>query len=207
MNVLARIVSYVFHPLLMGTYLFALMVFLLPAALYPIPASSQFLFLTLFFIITVALPVCLMSFLKIFGSIKSFTLENRQERVFPFFMILTLYASFTYLLTYQNKIGFDDNVFKFLLIIDCLVLMGTLLTLFYKVSIHAIGIMGLAGILVPLNKESDNVMLLWITIGIVVLAGIIMSARLQLNAHTPRQVLVGAITGFLTGFFGIILLF
>jgi hypothetical protein len=92
-------------------------------------------------------------------------------------MILLLYAAFTYILTYQNKIGVDDNVFKFLLIIDGLVLIGTLFTLFYKVSIHAIGIMGLAGILIPLNKESDNALLLWITIGVVVLAGIIMSAQ------------------------------
>jgi hypothetical protein len=191
----------------MGTYLFALMAFLLPAALYPITAASQLLFLILFFCITFVLPVCLMSFLKIFGSIKSFKLESRRERIFPFFMILLLYAAFTYLLTYRNKIGFDDNVFKFLLIMDCLVLAGTLFTVFYKVSIHAIGIMGLAGILIPLNKESDNTLLLWITIGVVLLAGIIMSARLQLNAHTPRQVLVGAVSGFLIGFFGIILLF
>jgi membrane-associated phospholipid phosphatase len=191
----------------MGTYLFALMVFLLPAALYPIDSRFQLLFLALVFIITFVLPVCLLSFLKIFGSIKSFTLESRKERVFPFIMILLLYAAFTYILTYQDKIAFDDNVFKFLLIIDCLVLIATLFTLFYKVSIHAIGIMGLAGILIPLNKESDNIVLLWITIGVVLLAGIIMSARLQLNAHTPRQVLIGALSGFLIGFFGIILLF
>ncbi len=207
MNALAKIVSYVFHPLLMGTYLFMLMVFLLPAALYPITASSQLLFLGLFFIITFVLPVLMMSILKILGSIKSFTLESRQERVFPFFMILTMYGLFTYMLTYQNRIGLEDNIFKFLLIMDCLVLIGTLITLFYKVSIHAIGIMGLVGILMPLNKESDNTLLLWITIGVVVLSGIIMSARLQLNAHTPRQVLVGAVSGFLIGFFGIIFLF
>lgn len=205
MNLLARIVSYVFHPLLMGTYLFALMAFLLPAALYPVTASSQLLFLALVFITTFVVPVSFMSLLKLLGTIKSLTLESRQERVIPFFMVLALYGAFTYMLT--RKIGMDVNVIKFLLIIDCLVLMGVLLTLFYKVSIHAIGIMGLAGILIPLNKESDSTMLLWITIGVVMLAGIIMSARLQLNAHTPRQVLVGALAGFLTGFFGIILLF
>lgn len=207
MNAIARIISYVFHPLLVGTYLFALMVFLLPAALYPINAGSQLLFLTLFFIITVVIPVCLLSFLKVSGLIRSFQLESLQERIFPFLIILLLYGAFTYILTYQNKIGTDDNVFKFLLIVDCLVLAGTLITLFYKVSMHAIGMMGLAGILIPLNKESDNTLLLWITIGVVVLAGVVMSARLQLNAHTPRQVLVGALSGFLIGFFGIILLF
>jgi hypothetical protein len=189
----------------MGTYLFALMVFILPAALYPINAKSQFLFLVVIFVITFALPAFMMSILKSFGSIKSFALETRQERIFPFIMILVLYALFTYMLTY--RISIYDNVFKFLLIIDCLVLISTLLTLFYKVSIHAIGIMGLAGILIPLNKESDNTLLFWVTIGVVVLAGIVMSARLQLNSHTPRQVLVGAVSGFLIGFFGVIVLF
>lgn len=207
MNVLARIISYAFHPLLMGTYLFALLIWILPAALYPINSSSQLLFLIMFFAMTFAFPVLMMSFLKVFGTIKSFMLESRQERVFPFFMILGLYSAFTYMLTYRNRIGFDDYVFKFLLIIDCLVLIGTFITLFYKVSIHAIGIMGLVGILIPLNRQSDNVLLLWVTIAVIVLAGVVMSARLQLNAHTPRQVLVGALSGFLTGFFGIILLF
>lgn len=205
MNLLSRIVSYVFHPMLMGTYLFALMIFILPAALYPINTKSQLIFLVLIFVITFALPVFMLSILKTFGSIKSFTLETREERIFPFIMILVLYASFTYMLTY--RISIHDNVFKFLLIIDALVLIATLLTLFYKVSIHAIGSMGLAGILIPLNKESDNTFLFWATIGVVVLAGIVMSARLQLNAHTPRQVLVGAMAGFLIGFFGIIVLF
>lgn len=207
MNALSRIISYMFHPLLMGTYLFSLFIFLLPAALYPINSGSQFLFLGLFFMITVVLPVIMMSLLKLSGSIKSFTLESRSERVFPFITVLMLYGTFTYLLTMQNRIGFEHNLFKFILIIDGLVLIGTLITVFYKVSIHAIGIMGLAGILIPLNIESDNTLLLWITIGVVVLAGIVMSARLQLNAHTPRQVLVGALSGFLIGFFGVILLF
>lgn len=189
----------------MGTYLLALFVFLLPAALYPINSGSQILFLAVFFIITFVLPVIMMSFLRIFGSIQSFKLENRRERIFPFFTILVLYALFTYLLS--NKIGPDDNLFRFILIMDALVLTGVLFTLFYKVSMHAIGIMGLAGILIPLNKESDNELLLWVTMGVVVLAGIVMSARLQLHAHTPRQVLVGALSGFLVGFFGVILLF
>jgi hypothetical protein len=35
--------------------------------------------------------------------------------------------------------------------------------------VHAIGIAGLAGILLPLNQQSDNQLLFWTTIGVVVL--------------------------------------
>lgn len=207
MNLLARIVSYVFHPMLVGTYLFAFMVFMLPAALYPVAERSQLLFLALFFTITCVLPVFMLSILKALGSLKSFTMKTRQERIFPFFMMVVLYGSFTYMMLRQNNGNFEGNVIKFLLIIDCLVLVGTLVTLFFKVSIHAIGMMGLVGILIPLNRESDNVLLLWVTLGVIVLAGIVMSARLQLNAHTPRQILAGALSGFLIGFLGVIVLF
>ena len=40
-----------------------------------------------------------------------------------------------------------------------------------------------------------------------VLAGLVMSARLYLQAHTLREVGYGAAVGFLVGFFGMILLF
>lgn len=207
MNVPARIISYVFHPLLMGTYLFLIMALLLPAALYPINAGSQLLFVGIYFVMSFLLPVLMISMMKVFGSVKSLAMENRRERVFPFFMILVLYATFTYMLTYQNRIGLEDNIFRFILIIDALVFVSFLITLFYKVSVHAVGIAGLAGILLPLNQQSDNQLLFWVTIGVVVLAGVVMSARLQLNAHTPRQILVGGLAGLLIGFFGVILLF
>lgn len=207
MNVLARIISYVFHPLLMGTYLFVMLAVILPAALYPISRQGQPMFLVMIFVITFVGPALMVGSLKLLGSVKSLMMENRQERIFPFCLILLLYGVFTYMLTYKNRFGLDDNVIKFLLIIDCMVLVSIVFTLFYKVSIHAVGIMGLVGILIPLNKESDNTLLLWVTLGVIVLAGIVMSARLQLNAHTPRQVLVGALAGFLTGFFGVVVLF
>lgn len=207
MNVTARLISYVFHPLLMGTYLLLILALLLPAGLYPISRQGQPLFLGMFFLITFLMPVLMVGSLKLLGSVKSFMMEGRQERIFPFFLILLLYSVFTYMLTYKNRFGLEDNVIRFLFIIDCMVLVSLVFTLFYKVSIHAIGITGLAGILIPLNKESDNTGLLWLTLGVILLAGIVMSARLQLNAHTPRQVLTGALAGFLTGFLGVIVLF
>jgi membrane-associated phospholipid phosphatase len=34
-----------------------------------------------------------------------------------------------------------------------------------------------------------------------------MSARLQLNAHTPREILVGGVSGFIIGFVSMIVMF
>ncbi len=49
--------------------------------------------------------------------------------------------------------------------------------------------------------------LLWPTAAVIVVAGLVMSARLYLDAHTPRQVMIGGVVGFGIGFLGMIFLF
>lgn len=207
MNALARIISVIFHPLLMATYLLGLLSFVLPSALYPINIESRNSFLILIFLMTFVLPALNISFFRIVGSISSITMPDRAQRVRPFFLISLIYGFVTYLFFIKSRISVDDNLFKLLIIIDALVIVATLITLFYKVSIHTLGVTGILGILLPLNKVAENNALFIPTLVLIVIAGVVMSARLQLNSHTPREVLIGAVTGFAVGFFGMIILF
>ena len=207
MNILARVISFVFHPLLMATYLLGLLSFYLPSALYPINMGARGSFLLLIFLMTFALPAINISLFRIIGTISSFTMIQRKERIRPFFLITIIYCFVTYIFSFKTRISTDDSLFKLLLIIDCLVIAATMITFFYKVSIHSIGIMGLLGIIIPLNRVAENNSLFLPTIALLIIAGLVMSARLQLNSHTSREVWVGAATGFSIGFFGIIILF
>jgi membrane-associated phospholipid phosphatase len=206
-NILARFFSVVFHPLLLATYLVAILAIFLPSALYPISIESAPAFLRLIFLLTFVLPLVNVSFFRIFGAIRSFAMESRSERVMPFTLITLLYGVFTYMVYSRWRVGLDDSLLKILIIIDCLVLVATLITVFYKVSVHSLGIAGVIGILLPLNKAVDNDLLFVPMLVAIVVAGLVMAARLQLNAHSPRETLVGAITGFSVGFFGMIFLF
>lgn len=94
-----------------------------------------------------------------------------------------------------------------MLLVTLLVVVGTLITFFYKVSIHSLAMWGGIGIIIPLNKAMEQSYLLWPTAGIIIAAGLVMSARLYLDAHTPRQVMVGGLVGFGIGFLGMIFLF
>lgn len=207
MNTLARLISIFFHPLLMTTYLIGLLSFTLPSALYPVNAESFQSFMLLIFLMTFALPAINLALFRLFGTIRSFSLEERSERIIPFFLITFIYAFVTWLFVTKTRVSYDDSLFKILLLIDCLVLVSALITLVYKVSIHSMGIMGVLGILMPLNKVAENNSLFIPTIILILLAGIVMSSRLQLNAHTPREIMVGATSGFAIGFFGMIILF
>lgn len=206
-NLGARIVSILFHPLLLATYMFALFSFTLPAGLDPLKEDGHLNFVFLIFCITFLLPALNIGIFKTFGSIKSLAMEERQERIIPFSFITILYGVVTYLFYSRTRVSLNDNLLKFLIIIDLLVLVATLVTVFYKVSVHSMAIWGLIGILLPLNKVSEDGALFYPTVLSIAIAGMVMTARLHLNAHTPKEVMIGGMLGFAISFVSMTIMF
>jgi hypothetical protein len=204
---LARLASYIFHPLLMPTYLFLLLSAVFPIALDPIQRSSHLLFISLIFIVTFLLPVLSLGILKTFGTIRSFHMDSRQERILPFVSITFLYLTVTFMFNYRTRIGFNDNFMKLMLVIDALALIATLITFFYKISVHSLTAWGIVAILVLLNKASEANTLFYPAIIAVALTGFIMSARIVMGAHTLREVLWGGLVGLATGITAMLILF
>ena len=69
------------------------------------------------------------------------------------------------------------------------------INIFWKISAHSIGIGGLAGLLVSICLRMGLYMPLYITVALL-LCGIVASARLVLQVHTPAQVYLGLLLGF-----------
>lgn len=203
----ARLVSLIFHPLLMPTYLFSMLAWALPTALEPISPELQLKFLLFIFIVTFLLPFLNVGIFKAFGTIRTFSMPDRKERLIPFVFISAIYVVVTYLFYSQTRMNLNDNFLKFMVIIDLLVVMATVATFFFKVSVHSISAWGLIGIMVPLNKISEIKTLFYPTLCIIVLAGIIMSARLQVGAHSSREVMWGGVLGLATSVLGMLVLF
>jgi membrane-associated phospholipid phosphatase len=105
------------------------------------------------------------------------------------------------------KVSVNVNFNKVMVIEVALGLVATIATFYEKVSIHSMAICAAVGIFIPLNKAVDDGSLLIPTAAMLAIAGVVMSARLYLNAHTPRQVMYGAFLGFTVGFTGMMLLF
>lgn len=207
MNWVARLVSILFHPLLMATYMCLLFIVAMPSALEPFRQETFSGLLTLIFLVTFLLPAINILVFKIFGSISSLSMPDRRDRIIPFVFITILYVSMTLLFYWRFRIDFTDNVLKFFVIIDLLAMTSAIVTFFYKVSVHSIGICGLLGIVLPLNTLSENGALFYPTVGLIVLTGIVMSSRLQLHAHTLREVTVGGVLGFTISFIAMNVLF
>jgi hypothetical protein len=206
-NALARLISILFHPLLMATYLFSLLAWALPSALAPLNTNAHLTFIFLLFIVTFLLPALNIGMFKLFGTIKSVSMIDRKERILPFVFISVIYVVITYLFYSKSRISLNDNFLKLMMIIDLLVIMATLVTFFFKVSVHSLAIWGLIGIMLPLTKIAEINTLFYITLVLIVVAGLIMSSRLQLGAHTSREVMWGGVLGLATSLAGMLLLF
>jgi hypothetical protein len=200
----AQFVSFLFHPLLLTSYLVLLLGIFFPPMLM-IKPQNVLLIAGFVSLVTFVLPAFNLLTFKYFGTISSLTLGSRKERVLQFFFIAVIYILVTFMFYY--KLPISANFIRLMMIISALVLAAAVITIFYKLSIHSLAMWGGVGILLPLNKVSETGELLWPTVGIIIVTGLVMSSRLYLNAHTPREVLVGSVTGFVIGFGGMIVLF
>ncbi len=194
---IAGLISYVFHPLLIPTYLLVLMLNL------PVFVFSQYSFqlklmLTAYvFLLTFFVPLMLMWMLKKNKIIRSFQMETRQERVLPLtFMSITYYITYYFL----NRLQILNIYSIFLLGITLVSLVTLLINFKFKISLHMIGMGGLTGVFFGLAVNFQGISL-WLVYLLFIISGVVAYARLVLTDHTVRQLFYGYLLGFIVFFF------
>jgi len=199
-NKSAHVISFLFHPLLLATYIFAAFIFLEPMVVVPAGYSSvaRWLIVLVVWLTTFAIPVLSLALLKFMGTIKSFTLRNRQERLLPFFYIALFYALTAYYFSAQMMVtGLTAGIFVLTAI---MIFAAAVVTLFWQISAHALGVGGLTGTLLAVNLMLPGPQVNYLLLVVVLVAGLVMSARLRLQAHTPAQVYAGFLLGLFISF-------
>ena len=178
--------------------------FYAPSSLRPIDAESISSILIMVFIITFLVPALSIGMLRLTASISSMRLEDRRERVMPLFFVTAYYALTVYLFSY--KLVLSETLIVLFSAITATILLVAVVTTFFKVSAHAAGIWGVTGLLLSIQIKFPDSRLLWPVFFMMLLSGLINSSRLLLNAHSPKEVMLGSVLGFGTCF-GAIYLF
>jgi hypothetical protein len=189
---LAKIISIVFHPLLMPIY-GLLIIFSAPTLYGYLPFEVKKLFFLIVFINNVLLPVSFIPFLKYRNIISSWTIFKREERNIPLILTTILYCSTSYMI-----FRFPVPVFlkSFIFSAAFLSLVITLINLKWKISIHSAGAGALVAVVFLLTFKM-YAPLMWYLISVIFAAGLILSSRLRLDFHDTRQVWYGFLTGLL----------
>lgn len=184
----AHIWSGIFHPLVLTSYIFAVL-FYVDLSIFPFSFKAKEQLMLLIFLSTCLLPLIIMFLLYTFNLIPSLYLPDRRSRPVPFLLMSLFYSLTTYYFYFQFKIG--SMISLTLLLVTLALFLLSLISLFYKMSAHAVGMGGAVGILCGFQLQNSNYMLFYPVVVGFILAGFVLSARLRLRAHSPDEILSG----------------
>ncbi len=208
----AQILSIVFHPLLMVTYMLMLLLVINPYQFGVNKMAEQWKLVLMVFLSTFVMPFFAVFMMKSLNMVKSMELEDRYERIGPY--ILTGVFYIWMFLNFKNNQLIPKPLVITMLGSTIALFLAFFFNNFTKISAHAAGMGGLVGMalintlffnfdtftmnLGPLGmyEVSTNFVLM----AMIILAGFVCSARLILGAHNEKQLYTGFGIGFVAQF-------
>ena len=191
MRQLAGFISYLFHPLLMPSYIFLWLLYTGNYFSFFLPPTVKILLLAITFVFTCLLPVFNLFLLKRFKIISDYYVYEGSKRFFPYVITALFYFGMTYLLwDFKIPVIFKSVIFS----AGFAILLSALLNLKWKISAHMVGVGGLLAVVLMASYVLGQNYVWWISF-IVLLSGAIGSSRLLLEAHTASQVYAGFFLG------------
>lgn len=192
---LAQVLSVVFHPLLLPTYFFGFILFYMPPPMLSLTILGRWIMLGMLFFTTFIIPGLGAYTMVRTGQLDSVEMNRREQRGLPLLFTGLCYALTAYLL--HRESGFDSIFYFVMVIIAASVFYTFVVSLFWKISAHAVGMGGGLGLLLILNRLVPDAMMMVPIALVLLLGGAVISARLSLHKHTPAQVYTGFASGLL----------
>jgi len=195
-NKTARVLSWVFTPLMAGTYAMILATWL--SFLTYNSLKARIIVLAVTFVAT-----CVVHVLAIFGLwkagvVKEPGLNDRRDRMAPYLVTVAGYlavAVYTWFVNAPLWLTFIVGG------AGLAILAVTVINRWWKISGHAAGMGGLCGVVFfMMISEVEVAPLQWEFLALIFLSGLVGTARLILDRHTPWQVGAGWLVGFAGSF-------
>ena len=166
-------------------------------SLFSLDERAKEFFLYLFTAFSFLAPALTVLFLQTRGSVSSVMMEKRAERIIPSIMVVLFGISMLAILLFKVPERLPGARFVLGLSLGSLlaVIVCTVLTFRWKVSLHATGMGILTGFLYMYYSKM-LIFPMWILILAFIASGVVMSARMYLKLHSLSQLVVGFAIGF-----------
>jgi hypothetical protein len=194
-SVLAKIVSYVFHPLFVGVMMAGYLIFIHPYFFVGFSEKQKMLKLLAVINNNVFFPLIVVVLLRALGFNKSLLLQTQKERIVPYLASITFFFWSYYVFKNQPEVPrVLVNMCRGMFFSAAVALV---LNNNYKISMHAIGVGGLMGLMTVIlfNGNLDSGLPLMLSI---LITGAVMTARKIVSDHHWFDIITGLLLGFLT---------
>jgi len=215
---LAYFFSVIFHPLLMVTYMLLILLLVDPYLFGANSVQGGMRSILMVFSSTFFIPIVAVLMMKALKLIPSLELKNSEDRIGPFVVTGVFYLSTFYLIYKSPDMPVAFKACFLGAVIGLFI--AFFINLFSKISLHAIGMGGLLGMVI-ITMARANLSSFIINTGVlgmmeislfnllamtIIISGIVGTSRLILDAHEPKDLYGGFLVGFATQFIALSLL-
>jgi membrane-associated phospholipid phosphatase len=205
MTYFTKAISIIFHPLFIPMYAFLMYLQIEHFAIYNLhsltDAGFWFIF-TVIFVFTCLLPLLSLNMMRYSQMVSDWEVSNHKERV-PLLIASSVFLSCLYYLFSYLEIqtgNIFENFYAVLMGGIVLGLISAIISHFWKISLHAMMISGLAGAMIGLTSTMNPILnkpeMVFYNSILLIIVGIVAFSRLHQKAHNILQVLAGMMIGF-----------
>lgn len=199
---LAHLISFLFHPLFIPLYATYYLAFLHPGYFNGVGYNEKMWVMLRVAVNMVFFPAVSVFLLKGVGFINSIFLKTQKERIVPY-IISNIFFFWMYLV-FRNQSIIPSILTSFVFSVFLSSSVAMLANIYFKISMHAVGIGGLLGILIIiLQTNTSSPISLSFALALLI-AGIVCTARMIVSNHTQKDIYVGLIFGILCQIIGAI---
>lgn len=194
-RIFAGFFSYLFHPVFVPLYVTAFLLYLHPDAFTGFSAQERGRVLLIVALNIVFFPLLSVVLLKAVGFIDSIFLRTRKDRIIPYMAagIFFFWAYTVFKQQHQYPLFLTSYIFGIFLASS----LALLANIYFKVSMHAIGMAGMVGLFLIMSR-SDSMLMTWPLSIALILSGLVCSSRLLAGAHSTKDIYAGFFIGILT---------
>lgn len=191
---IAKCLSYIFHPLFVPLWVALFLTYIHPTAFAGFSFPERRQVLLIIGLNLVFFPLLTVLLLKALGFIDSFYLESQRDRIIPYIAAGIFY--FWAYTVFRQQPQYPLLLTSFILGAFLAASAALILNIYFKVSMHAIGIGGWLGIFLVLAWQ-NSMQMTWPLASVILITGLVCSSRLLLGKHQPGDMYAGVLVAVL----------
>ena len=191
----AHFFSYVFHPLFIPLYVIAFLVFLHPSYFAGFTVKEKYWMLASVTLNTVIFPAFAILLMKGLGFIKSIFLRTQQDRIGPYLSSMIFYF-WTAWVFFKTDPQLALIMPSFMTGVFLTTVVGLLSNIYFKISMHAMGMGGMLGLFLIIMLY-NTMWMMWPLAIALLITGIVCTSRLIVSDHSPKEIYWGLFFGVL----------
>jgi len=189
--------SYIFHPLFIPLYVTWFLAFVHPSYFSGIGEHDKVYVLIRVAYIMIFFPLVTVFLLKQLNLIKSFFLHTQQDRIIPY-IACGIYFFWMYIV-FHNDENMPKILTGFILGVFLSSSAALIANIYYKISMHAIGMGGMLGLFLVVMWQNTMLMTWPLSLAFLI-TGITCTSRLIISDHQPKEIYMGLLVGLLFQF-------